>query len=81
VTLGGRRGTSGAQQLCESMEKVRAAGIWERRAWRGRGVVLTGKGRMVALRHDFIEERVALVPEGGGGHHRRWREGGVLRRG
>jgi hypothetical protein len=30
---------------------------------------------MVALRRDFVEERVAPVLEGGGGHRRRRREG------
>jgi hypothetical protein len=43
--------------------------------------VLTGKGRTKALRHDFIKERVAPMPEGGGGRHRRWKEGGGLGRG
>jgi hypothetical protein len=66
-------GPSGAQQLCESTEKVRAAGIWERRARRGGGA--HRKGRTAALWHDFVEESVAPVPEGGGERRRRWREG------
>jgi hypothetical protein len=72
VTLGGQRGTSAAQQLHESMEKVRVARIWERRAQR---VVLIGKGRTAALWHNFVKERVAPEPEGGGGRRRRRREG------
>jgi hypothetical protein len=67
MTLGGRRATQWG--LVAAQEHGEGEGN-RNLGKKGLEGVLTGKGRTVALRRDFVEERVALVLEGGGGHRR-----------
>jgi hypothetical protein len=67
VTLGGRRGTQwGSAAVREHGEGEGGRNLGKK----GLEGVLTGKGRTAALWCGFIEDRVALVLEGGGGRHR-----------
>jgi hypothetical protein len=72
MTMGGRWGTQwGSAAVREHREGEGGQNLGKKGSEGG----AHRKGRTVALRHDFIEERVASVPEGGGGHRRRRREG------